>query len=390
MPVGSSEILECVGKLHEGIADPDSWTSGLDGLCNLVGNSLLLLGVVDRERRNFEDIIGHRMLPESFALVRGPLANEIDNPWLAMLPNQPLRRPLTLDHLIRQEDLERTRLWTDLYLPFDVSASAGAVLERQPEAAEIVTIARLGPEPEFRTVELETFARLIPHLARAWRVKRTLADWQSRAGALESVLDRLDRAVIVTGAEGQVRFANRAADRLLSRGDGIGARGGRLRAARPRQTDVLLSLIERAAHTGVGAACVAVDAIALPRDDEVCPLAVVAEPLAPPHGEALGQSSCPGSILFIGDSETSTRPSIERLRTVYGLTPAEARLTALVVSGESVASAAEELGVSQNTAKYHLKSVFGKVGVGRQSQLVRRVLADVGGLAEPEKLQPSS
>ena len=73
---------------------------------------------------------------------------------------------------------------------------------------------------------------------------------------------------------------------------------------------------------------------------------------------------------------------------VYGLTPAEARLASLVVDGHDPASAARALGVSANTVKYHLKTVFDKVGVGRQADLVRRVLADVGGLAEPETLQP--
>jgi DNA-binding CsgD family transcriptional regulator len=93
--------------------------------------------------------------------------------------------------------------------------------------------------------------------------------------------------------------------------------------------------------------------------------------------------------LFISDSEACSTPPVQRLRVVYGLTAAEAQLTSLMVRGSDMASAARTLGVSGNTAKYHLKSVFGKVGVTRQAQLVRRILADVGGLAEPEKLRPS-
>ena len=72
---------------------------------------------------------------------------------------------------------------------------------------------------------------------------------------------------------------------------------------------------------------------------------------------------------------------------VYGLTPAEARMASAIVDGGGVASAARALNLSSNTAKYHLKAVFGKVGVSTQVQLVRRVMADVGGLAEPEKLR---
>ena len=78
-----------------------------------------------------------------------------------------------------------------------------------------------------------------------------------------------------------MRFGNRSADRLLSRGDAIDARGGRLRARRARDTDALHTLIGRAAETAIGVDVVAVDAVALPSAGEYSSLAVVAEPLAP-------------------------------------------------------------------------------------------------------------
>lgn len=115
---------------------------------------------------------------------------------------------------------------------------------------------------------------------------------------------------------------------------------------------------------------------------------MVAEPLAPSHSDTLGHRAEPGAVLFISDSEACTRPSADHLRVVYGLTAAEARLTALVATGHDSHSAARNLGVSGNTVKYHLKSIFDKVGVSRQAELIRRMLADVGGLAEPAKLRP--
>jgi DNA-binding CsgD family transcriptional regulator len=64
------------------------------------------------------------------------------------------------------------------------------------------------------------------------------------------------------------------------------------------------------------------------------------------------------------------------LRAVYDLTPAEARLAAALCAGQSLADHAESAGVSLNTVKYHLKSVFGKTGETRQPDLVRRLMAD--------------
>ncbi|HEX8215974.1 MAG TPA: helix-turn-helix transcriptional regulator, partial [Allosphingosinicella sp.] len=276
--------------------------------------------------------------------------------------------------------------WSDLYAPFNIGDSMGATLERQPGGSDVMVIGRRRNQAPFGRAGKDAFAALIPHIARAWRVKRMLSEWQDLAGTLKLVLDKLERGVVVTDREGKVRFANGAADRLLTRGGAIDATRGRIRAARSCDSDALLALVGRAARTAVGDDAIATDALSLTRMDDGARLSVVAEPLAPAHSDTLGHCAEPGAVLFISDSQACTRPSQERLELVYGLTPAEARLTALVVDGLDTASAARALGVSANTVKYHLKTVFGKVGVRRQAELVRRVLADVGGLAEPDKL----
>jgi DNA-binding CsgD family transcriptional regulator len=55
----------------------------------------------------------------------------------------------------------------------------------------------------------------------------------------------------------------------------------------------------------------------------------------------------------------------------YRLTPSEARLAAHIAGGGSVAGYASKYGVSQGTARTHLKAVFAKTSVHRQSDLVR-------------------
>ncbi len=55
---------------------------------------------------------------------------------------------------------------------------------------------------------------------------------------------------------------------------------------------------------------------------------------------------------------------------LFDLTPAEARITGLLVEGQSVATIARAQAVTENTVRMHLKSVFAKTGVSRQSELV--------------------
>jgi DNA-binding CsgD family transcriptional regulator len=62
--------------------------------------------------------------------------------------------------------------------------------------------------------------------------------------------------------------------------------------------------------------------------------------------------------------------SADRLRNVFGLTRAEARLAGCLAAGDDLASAAVRLGVSQGTLRGALKAIFRKTGAKRQAELV--------------------
>lgn len=58
------------------------------------------------------------------------------------------------------------------------------------------------------------------------------------------------------------------------------------------------------------------------------------------------------------------------MRHLYGLTPAEARLSALLARGASLDHASGALGISKETARTQLKGIFSKTDTNRQPQLV--------------------
>ena len=64
------------------------------------------------------------------------------------------------------------------------------------------------------------------------------------------------------------------------------------------------------------------------------------------------------------------------LRSTFGMTAAEARLAGRMAAGESLEFATEQIGIAKDTGRNQLKSIFLKVGVKRQSELVA-VLASI-------------
>lgn len=78
------------------------------------------------------------------------------------------------------------------------------------------------------------------------------------------------------------------------------------------------------------------------------------------------------------------------LRESFGLTPAEARLARKLKDGRSLKEAADELSVSVNTVRNQLRAIFDKMGLTRQSDLVRTLaeLSQVAGMMEPQAALP--
>jgi DNA-binding NarL/FixJ family response regulator len=60
----------------------------------------------------------------------------------------------------------------------------------------------------------------------------------------------------------------------------------------------------------------------------------------------------------------------------YELTPHETRLLKLIVQGHNYTTAAEELGVSYNTVKFHMRRIYEKLQVHSKSEAVAKALRD--------------
>jgi DNA-binding CsgD family transcriptional regulator len=114
-------------------------------------------------------------------------------------------------------------------------------------------------------------------------------------------------------------------------------------------------------------------ALPVPRPGRA-PLAVQAAPL---RSARLGfDRRRAAAILHVRDPEQLT--VIGRcLQELFGLTAAEAVLAAGLAEGKSIEELAAEQGVSMNTARTQLKSIFAKTGVHRQGQLISLILKSI-------------
>lgn len=178
-------------------------------------------------------------------------------------------------------------------------------------------------------------------------------------------LNLLAVGVVLVEDSGRILIANRVAQQILERGDGLSVSGGRLSAACSQDHAALGRSIAAASNASPSSA-----ALACGRPSGRRALSVVVKAL-----RRHARPDQPGfAAVFITDPDQEVAAEAQDLASLYGLTPAEARLAARLARGMSPAQAAGALGLTVNTVRTHLKRIFSKTETRRQSDLVRLLL----------------
>lgn len=173
-----------------------------------------------------------------------------------------------------------------------------------------------------------------------------------------------DMAVRLDG-DGRVLWMSPAAESILAAEDDLVIRNGRLRVRDSRTDKKLQAAIQWAARADDGY---------MPTRGAVPVLMDAAEGMPTKVWWVIANA---GMIHF---SFSDKHISEERLRTaalVYGLSPTQTRLAALVAEGLSLTEIAERMEITPNTARTHLNRIFDKTGVRTQPALVRILLTAV-------------
>lgn len=79
--------------------------------------------------------------------------------------------------------------------------------------------------------------------------------------------------------------------------------------------------------------------------------------------------------MFLCSAHSRPVPDVETLRLLFNLTRSEAKIARLLAQGRRTEDVSSELGISLATVSFHLRNLFQKTGVARQSDLVALVLA---------------
>ncbi len=210
---------------------------------------------------------------------------------------------------------------------------------------------------------------LAPHLGRAYRISEQLTTNQSHKTALAKMLDALPDGVMFIDDTLKVVELNRTARYILRSDDGVTLdQDGRLRVVSSTlraKIGALLAnvLLNPDLPTGIPGGVVAI-----PRPSGKRDYTVHVSPLR--SFEETSDQHAPIAAVFLTDPEYHPTPPSKTLEARYGLTRSEANLALLLCQGKELRNAADELYVSMNTVRSHLKQIFSKTNTHRQGELI--------------------
>ncbi|MBH3429055.1 helix-turn-helix transcriptional regulator [Pseudomonas alkylphenolica] len=294
----------------------------------------------------------------------------------------------TVDELMSEAEWVSSSFYLLYCEPYGCHQMLGADIRMPDGSAVRFRINRPRDQPRFSAVDRAMCEMLLPHLRRALHMHSQLDRSESLGSLYSQTISRMAVATFVLDENGSVVQLNSVAREILDSQDGLKVVGGRLEATYPSDNRELLRLVRNAfqrARPGEGGIQGA-EAMSISRPSGKVSLGVVVELI--PTQELVEGKGKPTVVVYVRDAVSKSLVSNVATSQLYNLTPAETALALELANGLSLEEASEMLNIRRNTARAHLRSIFSKTGVRRQTELVRIMLNSVVALAQPRAPAP--
>jgi DNA-binding CsgD family transcriptional regulator len=379
----SERVPALLRAVYAAAADQSQWSPALERIGDEFGGGVAGL----QYRTGVEGLVrSARFVRIDDRVLAGALS--VRNPWVAATQNRFAPGDVYATHqYMALAQLQRTDYYDAVLRPAGLAFGLGGFVFRDGDRVISVTVVRSAAKGPFAPNELARLCPILPHLRRAVQINRRLSDLQRTRDSLVERWDALAHGVAIVDRTGRVVFANRTARAIAADADGLTIGPDGMTAANPHERNRLRLLIAEAVRTSTGAGTIPGGAMAVSRPSQKRPYAVLVAPL-PPRDATLpaGMAS-----VFMSDPDARASSPEELVQRLLGLSRAEVRVALTLTATGNVEQTAEALGISRETARWHLKRIFRKTGASGQPALVRQINAAVGrGVAGPAALSPAS
>ena len=292
------------------------------------------------------------------------------NPWFLSSEAFTPGRVVTGNELLSNRDLVKTDFYQGLLKPHGLFHCLSGVAVRRGQLVYCISVHRAPEEAAYGEREKAGLRAVLAHLSLALENRWRLRQSGDLTKVMIGVVDRHPHPSLLVDAEGRIVHCNRSAAALSLPRAGLCIEGGRIAAAMSVDRAALGEAIREVASAGASdGADTTTRAVTLSVPGTQHPAVVSVHTAGRVFRVETGDFD---ELVLV----TARNPDCEHdLRTCsfvkqFGLSPAQARVGVMIISGHSLADTARTLHVSDNTARSHLKQIFQKTNTHGQMELV--------------------
>lgn len=266
----------------------------------------------------------------------------------------------------------KTEFYNDWLLPQSraVAAAGMKIVGERDEAVNLLLHYPLSKSGVYDRAAVEILTNIRGSFERSINLVRLLRSDMETAVTKAALVERSRCAAFVVDGDRHVRDTNLLAERLFVSGRGVTVRRGRCHipdATADARFAAALGLLSQGKPTSVSR-------IGFRTATGAWQASVAALPVAQPPGGARLILLPPERLILVQILELSSRgvnaDDLAPLAPAFGLTPSEIAFCRRLLLGETIANAAEQLGITQETGRARLKTIFQKTGTSRQAELM--------------------
>lgn len=357
MPIAREHQNDLIDRIYEAAIIPEGWPEVLRLTAELAGCREALFGTI------YEDQARLTASSPEFGRAYEQILERIPIPV-----NQRALRLMGARHagfitdrdVFTDAEIAAEPLYQEMLIPAGYGSGVATAIAVPSGEMIVVHCERGIAEGTVGAAEIAALNQLRPHFARAGLLARRLD--MERAQAAAAALAQMGLPGAVLAADGKIVNANMLLEALMPAV--FRDRLGRLAIVDPEADQLLGLALAGLARDGHDAA---VRSIPIPSGAGQPPIIVHLSPVSRRARDVFAKSA---AIMVATPLRPHRSPGADIIEGLFDLTPAEARLAAMIAEGLPPRLAAQRLGVTEGTARTTLKRVLAKTGSRRQSDLV--------------------
>ena len=279
-----------------------------------------------------------------------------------------LDQPVSVFDFIEEDEFVDSRFYREWCKPQGFHDMLGALLAKRPSEIGSLSATRGTEAGRFAPADRAFAAKIVPHVRRAVTISGLLEQRTIERDGLLAIVDQLTTSVLVLDRNSTLIRVNAAGDALCRGGDVVALAAGKLSLKDPVAQQALEAALQSA---------------------DVSPRLL---PLTSRSGKSYiaGLLACDaksGTRALLVNRLEADQPALGRhLGELFQLTPREITVLMPLLQGRTIDETAALLGISEATARTHLKRLLAKTRTNRQSDLVQAVMQAM----PPVRVEPES